>query len=51
MVVHGRRTAIGKAKRGGFKVSAGYLPTVAKVRPEKPRSLLYGRFYGDFHWF
>lgn len=34
VVVHGRRTAIGKAKRGGFKVSAGYLPTVAKVRPE-----------------
>lgn len=36
MVVHGRRTAIGRAKRGGFKVEAAGTGTGHRFGPERP---------------
>lgn len=37
MVVHGRRTAIGRAKRGGFKVEAAGPERVINSAPSGPR--------------
>lgn len=36
VVVHGRRTAIGRAKRGGFKVEAAGTGTGHRFGPERP---------------